>query len=62
MSCKSKHGIYMIQCSCCNEQYIGETVNLRNHITLHNQHIRHAKLRKIQVSGHIADRSDQDPK
>ena len=62
MSCKSKHVIYMIQCRGCNEQYIGETVNLRNRITLHNQHIRHAELRKIPVSGHIADCSDQDPK
>ena len=35
---------------------------LRNRITLHNQHIRHAELRKIPVSGHIADCSDQDPK
>ena len=54
--------IYMIQCRGCDEQYIGETVNLRNRITLHNQHIRHAELRKIPVSGHIADCSDQDPK
>ena len=62
MSCKSKNVIYVIQCRGCNEQYIGETVNLRNRITLHNQHIRHAELRKIPVSGHIADCSDQDPK
>ena len=62
MSCKSKYVIYMIQCRGCDEQYIGETVNLRNRITLHNQHIRHAELRKIPVSGHIADCSDQDPK
>ena len=62
MSRKSKYVIYMIQCRGCDEQYIGETVNLRNRITLHNQHIRHAELRKIPVSGHIADCSDQDPK
>ena len=41
---------------------IGETVNLRNRITLHNQHIKHAELRKIPVSQHIAECSDQDPK
>ena len=62
VSCKSKHVIYAIQYRGCNEQYFGETVKLINHITLHNQHIRHAKLRKIPVSGHIADCSDQDPK
>ena len=62
MPCKSKHVIYMIQCRGCTEQYIGETVNLRKRIALHNQHIRHAELRKIPVSGHIADCSDQDQK
>ena len=61
MSCKSKHVIYVL-CRGCNEQYIGETVDLRNRITLHNQHIMHAELRKIPVSGHIAECSDQDPK
>ena len=62
MPCKSKHVIYVIQCRGCTGQYIGETVNLRNRIALHNQHLRHAELRKIPVSGHVADRSDQDPK
>ena len=62
MSCKAKNVIYVIQCRGCNEQYIGETVNLRNRVTLHNQHIRHAELRKIPVSKHIADCSDHDPK
>ena len=46
MSCKPKNVIYVLQCRGCNEQYIGETVNLRNRITLHNQHLRHAELRK----------------
>ena len=62
MACKSKHVISVIQCRGCNEQYICETVNMGNRITLHNQHIRQAELRKIPVSGHIADCSDQDPK
>ena len=62
MSCKAKNVIYVIQCRGCNEQYIGETVNLRNRATLHNQHIKHAELRKIPVSQHIAECSDQDPK
>ena len=62
MSCKAKNVIYVIECRGCNEQYIGETVNLRNRVTLHNQHIKHAELRKIPVSQHIAECSDQDPK
>ena len=31
-------------------------------MTLHNQHIRVPELRKIPVSGHIADCSDREPK
>ena len=58
----AKNVIYVIQCRGCNEQYIGETVNLRNRVTLHNQHIKHAELRKIPVSQHIAECSDPDPK
>ena len=62
MTCKSKNIIYVIQCRGCNEQYIRETVNLKNRVTLHNQHIRVPELRKIPVSGHIADCSDREPK
>ena len=50
MSCKLKHVIYVVQFRGCNEHYIGETVNLRNRIILHNQHIRHAELRKKKQS------------
>lgn len=62
MTCKAKNVIYVIQCRGCNEQYIGETGNLRNRVTLHNQHIRVPTLRKIPLSGHIADCSDREPK
>ena len=46
----------------CNKQYTGETCNLRNRVTLHNQHIRVPERRKIPVSVHIADCSDREPK
>ena len=62
MTCKAKIIIYVIQCRDCNEQYIGETVNFRNRVTLHNQHIRVPELRTIPVSGHIADCSDSESK
>ena len=62
MSCKAKNVIYVIQCRGCDEQYIGETNNLRNRTALHNQHIRHEALRKIPLSGQIADCSDKEPK
>ena len=55
MTFKAKNVIYIIQCRGCNEQYIGETVNLRNRVALHNQHVRVPELRKIPVSGPIAD-------
>ena len=62
MTRKAKNVIYVIQCRGCNEQYLGETVNLRNRVTPHNQHIRVSELRKIPVSDHIADCSDKEPK
>ena len=62
MSCIAKNVIYVIQCRGCDEQCIGKTNNLRNRTTLHNQHIRHEALRKIPLSGHIADGSDKEPK
>ena len=61
MTCKAKNIIYVIQCGGCNEQYVGETVNFRSKVTLHNQHIRVPELRKIPVSGHIADCCDREP-
>ena len=45
-----------------NNNYIGETIYLRNRVPLHNQYIRVPELRKIPVSGHIADCSDREPK
>ena len=62
MSCKAKNVIYVIQCRGCDEQYIGETNNLRNRTTLHNQHIRNEALRKIPLRCHIADCSDKETK
>ena len=52
----------LIYCTLLCIVYIGETNNLRNRTTLHNQHIRHEALRKIPLSGHTADCSDKEPK
>ena len=62
MTCMVKNVIYVIECQGCRKYYIGETSNLRNRVTLHNQHIRHENLRMIPVSGHIASCSNFDPK
>ena len=62
MTCTVKNVIYVIECRECRKYYIGETNNLRNRTTLHNQHIRHENLRMTPVSGHIASCSNMDPK
>ena len=45
MTCTVKNVIYVIECPECRKYYVGETNNLRNRTTLHNQHIRHENLR-----------------
>ena len=56
MSCDAKNLIYLIQCSGCQEEYIGETGDTLHHrLTVHRQQIRDARLRMLFVSGHIED-------
>ena len=62
MTCTVKNVIYVTKCRGCRKYYIGESNNLRNGTTLHNQHIRHENLRMISISGHIASCSNKDPK
>ena len=55
MNCESRNVIYLITCSGCGEQYIGETgTPLKTRMTTHRQQIRDPETRKIAVSGHIA--------
>ena len=55
MDCNSKCLLYVITCSGCNGQYIGETGDvLRNRVRVHRQHIRDPKTRILNVSEHIA--------
>ena len=44
MTCTVKSVIYVIECRGGRKYYIGETNNLRNRTTLHNQHMRHEHL------------------
>lgn len=54
MSCASKHVIYNITCSGCNEFYIGETgTTLRTRIRIHKQHVNQPEYRKIKLSEHL---------
>ena len=44
-TCKSENIIYVIRCSTCHAEYIGETVNFRNRMNKHKQDIRGKKER-----------------
>lgn len=53
-SCDIRNVIYALKCNGCSKDYIGETSNLRNRVTLHNQHIRNPDNALLPVSRHIA--------
>lgn len=53
MSCDVKNVIYVIKCRGCDNEYIGETGDLRKRVTVHNQQIRDIRTRMLPVSTHI---------
>ena len=53
--CNIRNVIYVMKCSGCGLEYIGETgIQLRNRVTIHNQQIRDHNLRFLRVSQHLA--------
>ena len=62
MTCTVKNVIYGTECRGCRKYYVGDTNNLRNRTTIHNQHITHEHLRMIPISVHIASCPNMDPK
>ena len=53
MSCEVKNVIYVMTCSGCGEEYIGETSNfLRKIVPVHNQQIRGPQTRMLKVTEH----------
>ena len=55
MGCDAKNLIYVMQCTGCDEEYIGETGDsLRHRMTVHRQQIRNSNFRILHVSNHIA--------
>ena len=54
MDCTAQDVIYVIQCSGCNKQYIGETGNLRDRVRVHQQQIFTPYLRNLYMSHNIA--------
>ena len=53
LNCMSKNVIYAITCVNCHKEYIGQTSNLRDRVTLHRQQIRDPRYRHLPVSKHI---------
>ena len=54
MDCSSKNLLYVIKCSGCGKDYIGETGNeLRKRMTVHRQQIRDPTINMIPLSAHL---------
>ena len=57
MSCDSSNLIYVLICSSCKEEYIGETglnkTKLRDRVRVYRQHIRQPQYQQLKVEGHL---------
>ena len=53
LTCESRNVVYVLNCSNCNDQYIGSTKNFANRVTLHRSQIRNECYRNLEVSKHI---------
>ena len=62
MNCEVKNVVYVLICNGCQEEYVGETNELRKRITVHRQHIRDPSVRKLKVSEHIDRCASTEPK
>ena len=54
MDCTATDLIYLIKCSGCDKEYIGETSNLRARVRVHKQQTLDPRLRNLYVNHHIA--------
>ena len=53
-NCESKNLIYVVICSGCKEEYIGQTqAMLKKTFNTYRQHIRQPELLQMDVEGHI---------
>ena len=62
ISCNARDVIYSLICRGCLKEYIGESSNLRNRITVHRQQIRDINVRQLKVSEHIDQCTTLEPK
>ena len=57
MTCDSRNLIYVVICSSCQEEYIGETgigdTKLRDRVRIYRQHIRQPEYEKLKVEKHL---------
>ena len=62
MTCDSADLIYMVICSGCNGEYIGETgrnkQKLRDRERVYRQHIRQPEYKQLKVEGHLRNCSN----
>jgi hypothetical protein len=64
MTCTSRNLIYVLSCSNCNKNYVGETSDkLSMRMNVHRQQIKDVNLRHLYVSKHIANccQNNTDP-
>ena len=53
-NCESKNLIYVIICSGCNKEYIGQTQTmLKERLSIYRQHIRQPQYQMIKAEGHL---------
>ena len=62
MSCDVKNVVYVIVCKGCQNEYVGETNDLRKRMSVHRNHIRDPSRRLLKVSGHIDECINMEPK
>ena len=57
MSCDSFNVIYVVICSGCGEEYIGESgigkQKVRDRVRIYRQHIRQPEYQQLKVEGHL---------
>ena len=54
LNCETPSLTYLIICSGCNKEYIGQTrVQLKERLTIYRQHIRQPEYEKIEVEMHL---------
>ena len=54
MDCTDMDIVYLIRCTGCDKEYIGETSNLQARFRVHKQQTLDSQLRHLYVNHHVA--------